>query len=154
MDYRLNALNDQLECKEQMVPDFPSLQYGQLSNGPLVFDSTAYYLANNIAEISYKTFQHINKRYIEGLIGSGAVSASELFYQNRDGHLLMHHELTFLFLAFARLELVSYFNGLLGEIMTNGVAYSDGFILSMAAERIPSDVLQQIIDERNNNGKA
>lgn len=150
MDYKVTTLKDQLECSEQALPDFPTLLFGTVPNGPLVFDSTAFYEANNIAEIDYKIFQRINKRYIEGFINNTELKASDLFFINHDQHILMNHELTFLFLAFAEPSLAAYFNGLIGEVMANGVAYSDGFVLSMASQRIPTDILQQIINNRNN----
>lgn len=149
MDYNVNTLNDQLECSEQALPDFPTLLFGTIDNGPLVFDSTAFYIANNLDEIDYKVFQRMNKRYIESFINNTDLKASDIFYINKDGHILMNHELTFLFLSFAMPTLAAYFNGLIGELMANGVAYSDGFVLSLASQRIPSDVLQQIIDNRN-----
>lgn len=153
MDYKLNTLQDQLECSEQALPDFPTLLFGTIPNGPLVFDSTAFYEANNIEEIDHKVFQRINKRYIESFINNAELKPSDLFFINHDQHILMHHELTFLFLAFAEPSLAAYFNGLIGEIMANGVAYSDGFVLSMATQRIPTDMLHQIINNRTNASK-
>lgn len=150
MDYKTNVLNDQLECAEQALPDFPSLLFGQIPNGPLVFDSTAFYEANGLTEIDYKTFQRLNKRYIESFINNAQLKPTSLFYVNRDQHILMHHELTFLFLSFAEPNLAAYFNGLLGELMANGVTYSDRFVLSLASQRIPTEVLQQIINNRDN----
>lgn len=153
MDYKANTLNELLKCDEQALSDIPSLLFGTVPNGPLVFDSTAFYEANELEEIDYKIFQRLNKRYIESFIDNSDLKASDVFYINRDGHVLMHRELTFLFLSFAMPTLAAYFNGLIGELMANGVAYSDGFALSLASERIPSEILQQIIDNRNNAEK-
>lgn len=150
MDYKITTLNIQLECKEQVLPDVPTLLFGNIKDGPLVFDSTAFYQNNDLEEVDYKIFQRLNKRYIEGFINTTTLKASDLFYLNKDGHVLMNHELTFLFLAFANPVLAAYFNGLIGELMSNGVAYSDGYILSLASDRIPTEYLQQIINERNN----
>ncbi len=149
MDYKVNVLNDQLECSEQALPDIPTLLFGQIPNGPLVFDSTAFYAANGIEEIDYKVFQRLNRRYIEGFIKNTELKSTSMFFINHDQHVLMHHELTFLFLAFADPDLAAYFNGLIGEIMANGVAYSDGFALAMASQRVPTEILQQIINDRN-----
>lgn len=149
MDYKANVLNDQLECSEQALPDFPTLLFGTTPNGILVFDSTAFYAANEIEEIDYKIFQRLNKRYIEGFIKNAELKASDLFFINHDQHVLMNHELTFLFLGFAIPDLAAYFNGLLGEIIANGVAYSDSFVLSMASQRVPTEILQRIINDRN-----
>lgn len=150
MDYKTTTLNAQLECKEQLLPMFPDLQFGDVREELTVFDSTEYYNKRDIGEIDYRTFQRINKRYIESLIKYGEMDSSELFFLNKDGHILMNKELTFLFLAFAEPTLATYFNGLIGDIMTNGVAYSDNYLVALASDRIPSSVLQQIIDNRKN----
>lgn len=150
MDYKTTTLDAQLECKEQLISAFPELQYGDISESLTVFDSTAFYTERNIEEVDYRTFQRINKRYIEGFIKYGGVKQSELFFLNKDGHILMNKELTFLFLAFAEPMIATYFNGLLGDIMVNGMAYSDGYIMALASQRIPTDILQQIINDRNN----
>lgn len=153
MDYKANILDAQLECSEQALSDFPTLQFGTVPNGPLVFDSTAFYMANGTDEIDYRVFQRINKRYIDGFVNNTEMKGTELFFINKDGHVLMNHELTFLFLAFAEPALAAYFNGLIGEIMANGVAYSDSFVLSMTSQRIPTNILQQIITNRENASK-
>lgn len=150
MDYKTTTLNTQLECKEQLISAFPELRYGDISENLSVFDSTAFYAERNIEEVDYKTFQRINKRYIESFIQYGDAEKSKLFFLNKDGHILMNKELTFLFLAFAEPMIATYFNGLLGDIMVNGMAYSDGYVMALASQRIPTDVLQQIINERNN----
>lgn len=148
MDYKINGTAQQIECNENMLPAFPTLKYGQIPNGPLVFDATLF--SKNNPEMDYKTFQRTNKRYIEAIAQyTENTKTSELFYINRDGHILIHHELTFLYIAFVEPELAVYFNGLIGEIMAEGVAYSDDFIVSLAAQRVPSDILQKIIDSRN-----
>lgn len=150
MDYKITTLNAQLECKEQLISAFPELQFGDITEELMVFDSSAYYEERGIEEIDYRTFQRVNKRYIEGLIKYSEIDRSELFYQNKDGHILINKELTFLFLSFAEPALATYFNGLLGEIMLNGFACSDSYIMSLVSQRIPSNILQRIIDERNN----
>lgn len=150
MDYKTTTLNEQLECKEQLLAAFPDLKFGDISEDLTVFDSTAYYIERGLEQIDYRTFQRINKRYIDSLTKYGDANKSELFFLNKDGHILMNKELTFIFLAFAEPILATYFNGLIGDIISNGVAYSDGYVVSLASERIPSDVLQQIIDNRNN----
>lgn len=150
MDYKTTTLNEQLECKEQPLAAFPDLKFGDISEDLTVFDSTAYYIERGLEQIDYRTFQRINKRYIDSLTKYGDANKSELFFLNKDGHILMNKELTFIFLAFAEPILATYFNGLIGDIISNGVAYSDGYVVSLASERVPSDVLQQIIDNRNN----
>lgn len=153
MDYKITNLNKKVVCDQQLLPDIPTLLYGNINDGALVFDSTAFYESSSIEEINYVTFQRLNKRYIGGFINNTSLKSSELFFLNTDGHVLMNHELTFLFLSFANPTLAAYFNGLIGELMSNGVAYSDGYVLSLASEKIPTEFLQQIINERNDSQK-
>lgn len=148
MDYKITSLSRQVKCEEQPLPAFGELKFGNISEQLMVFDSTAFYAERNLEAIDYRTFSRINKRYIEGFIKNGSISQSEIFFLNKDGHILINKELVFLFVTFAVPESIVYFNSLLGEALTNGVAYSDGFIMAMAAQRIPSDVLQEIIDNR------
>lgn len=149
MDYRITTLNEQVKCEEQLIPAFAEAKFGNVSERTMVFDSTAFYIERGIDEIDYRTFQRVNKRYIEGFINNGAFTTSEIFFRNKDGHTLINKDLIFLFIIFADPTVISYFNMIVGDALTNGVAYSDGFIMSLASQRIPSEVLQQIINSRN-----
>lgn len=154
MDYKITSLNQQIKCEEQLIPIFGELKFGNISEQLMVFDSTAFYAERNIDQIDYRTFSRINKRYIEGFINNGSFSQSEVFFLNKDGHVLINKDLAFLFVAFAEPTSIVYFNSLIGEALTNGVAYSDGFIMAMAAQRIPSNVLQEIIDNRQDGAQG
>ena len=149
MNFKTTTLNSLVQCNEPVLAEFPKLMFDNITkDGPLVFDSTFYYLANDIDEIDYKVFQNINKRYIQAFIDNTDVKADELFFLNKDCHILMNRQLTFLFLCFAQPELTAYFNGLLGELMADGMVFSDSFILSLASDRVPTKYLQQIINDR------
>ncbi len=150
MNYKTTTLDEQLDCKEQLLPTIPELHFGSISEELIVFDSTAFYQARGIEEIDYRTFQQNNMRYIKSFIQYGEAKSSELFFINKDGHILMNKELTFLFLSFAEPIIATYFNGLLGDIMANGVAYSDGYVIALASQRLPTDTLKQIIESRAN----
>lgn len=150
MDYKTTTLDKLLKCDKVLVREFPTLKYGIIPNTELqVFDSTNYYLENQLEEIDYKVFQRINKRYIQALVDADSINPSTLFYLNKDSHILMNHELTFIFLSFATPVIGAYFNGVLGELMANGFALSDSFVCSLASERIPTEILQEIINDRN-----
>lgn len=151
MDYRTTILNNGLEVKEVFLPDIPGLYFGILSEDKAVFDYTAYLEENQLPSMDYKVFMRQNKYYIEQLIAQSKRKTSELFYQNTDGHILIAAELVFLCLAFVNPELLRYFNALISDAISDGVAYSSGFVYSMAANRLPSDVLNDIINERQND---
>lgn len=149
MDYKTNTLPEQLECKEIALPTFQNLKFGRVAEDLLVFDSDLFCVHEGVQEFDYKVFQRTMKRFIDSITDNTDTDKSQLFWLNHDGHVLIHQELTFLFLAFVKPVIASYFNGLLGEVMSTGVAYSDDFILSMTQQRVPSDVLQDIINSRN-----
>ena len=151
MDYKTNILKKELKTEEILLPEIEGLTFGIMDEDTAVFDYTAYIKNNSLHPIDYKVFMRTNKHFIESLAKNARKSTAELFFQNTNGHILIAAELTFLCLAFINPELCGYFNSLLTDVITNGVAYSHGFIYSLAAEKIPSEVMQEIIKEREND---
>lgn len=153
MNYKITALPEKVVVNQNLLPEIAGLFCCLLNDEKAVFDYTAYFEENNIEPIDVKVFMQYNKRYIEELAKSSNIKTSQLFYQNKDGHILVDYMLVFLFLAFANPDLLRYFNSLLGYVMTEGVAYSNGFIYSQAMNRLPTEILQDIIDQRNGTGE-
>lgn len=151
MDYKTNILKKELKTDEILLPEIEGLTFGILDEDSAVFDYTDYIERNSLTPVDYKVFMRINKHYINILAKSNNKSTAELFFVNTNGHILVAAELTFLFLAFINPELCSYFNSLLKDVIMDGVAHSYGFIYSLAAEKIPNEVLQEIIKEREND---
>lgn len=151
MDFKTTILKKELKTDEILLPEIEGLVFGIIDEDLVVFDYTAYIENNALTPIEYKVFMRVNKRFIESLAKNAGKSTAELFFQNPNGHILVAAELAFLFLAFINPDLCSYFNGLLSDVISNGVAYSHGFIYSLATEKIPTEVLQEIIKEREND---
>lgn len=151
MDYKTTILKTGVEVKDTFLADIPGLYFGVLSEDKAVFDFTAYVDENKLQAPDHKAFMRLNKHFIESLAKLSGKKTSELFYQNTDGHILIASELVFLCLAFVNPELLGYFNALVSDAITDGVAYSSGFVYSMAAHRLPSEVLNDIIKERQND---
>lgn len=151
MDYKTNILANELEITETLLPEIAGLHFGILGEDKAVFDYTQYFEENNLQPIDYKIFMRANKHFIEILTKQTNKNTTEVFYQNPNGHILVAAELVFLFLAFANPDMCLYFNGLISDVISDGVAYSNGFIFSMAAQRLPTDVLHDIIKERQND---
>lgn len=151
MDYKTTILNNGVEVKDALLLDIPGLYFGVLSEDKAVFDYTAYIEENKLQASDYKVFMRLNRHFIEPLAKQSGRKTSDLFYQNTDGHILIASELVFLCLAFANPELLGYFNALVSDAISDGVAYSSGFVYSMAVHRLPSDVLNEIIKERQND---
>lgn len=151
MDYKTNALSTKAEINDNLMPDLNGLLFGLIEQEVVVFDFTAYIEANEIKDIDYKTIMRQNRHFIDQIIKTTGRSSAKCFYQNTDGHILITAELLYLFLCAVNPEMTTYFNNLLNDVFTNGVAYSNGFVYSMAASRLPSDVLTDIIKEREND---
>jgi hypothetical protein len=151
MDYKTTTLIKELETTETLLPEIQGLYFGFMGEDKAVFDYTAYFEENKIQHIDYKVFMRINKHFIEPLVRASQKKTSELFYQNTNGHILVAAELAFVFLAFANPEMCVYFNSLITDVISYGVAYSNGFLYSMAAQRLPSEALNEIINERKND---
>lgn len=151
MDYKTTTLIKELEINEVLLPEIQGLYFGSIRENKAVFDYTAYFEENQIQYIDYKVFMRTNKHFIEPLIKASQKKTSELFYQNTNGHILVAAELAFIFLAFANPEMCMYFNSIITDAISYGVAYSNGFLYSMAAQRLPSEALNEIINERKND---
>lgn len=151
MNYKINQLSKPVKCELTRFPDIAALKYGHLSNDksqPLVFDVTSFCEATG-EEVDVNVFMKSQRLYIDRLVQVGILKAGELFYVDKNKRVYMIEGLEPLFLMYASKTYQIYFYELLGEIMTTGVAVSDGFVLKMALDRIPSETLQEIIRHRN-----
>lgn len=151
MDYKTSILINELSVDDPVLPEINGLFWGQLNEDTAVFDYTRYFEENKIEPIDHKAFMRVNKHFIKTLIEVSGKKTSDLFFQNTNGHILVTAELAFLFLAFANPDLCQYFNNLIYEALSNGVAYSTGFIYSMAAQKLPDEVMQDIIKDRKDD---
>ena len=151
MDYKRNLLTKEVVCDKKLLEDFEGLMFGSHDNQAL-FDATEFCLASKVDEVDYLTFSRQNKRYIEALITSGSVERGKMFYLNTNGHELIDVNLVFLYISFAVPTIFTYFNSIVGDAIAKGVAFSDGFVATLAAARIPSEILSEIINSRMSNG--
>ncbi len=149
MDYKITTLSNGIELKEPLIEDFSDLLFGTTPDGTLVFDATEYCnRTEENSQFNVRLFMRTCKPFIEGFITVGEFDPGKMFYQNSDGHALIHEQLTYLFLSFTNKIWLIYFNSLLSDVITNGVAYSDSFLLKQTIQRVPSDVLEKIIESR------
>ncbi len=151
MDYKLTTLIEKVECEKNEIADFPTMKFGNLLNGQSVFDATRYYEDNELEPIDYKVFGRICKCFINALASRLELNVGELFFLNTDGHILINKDLAILFLQFANPDVCAYFDSMLWDILENGFALSDGMVATMAAARVPNEVLQEIIEQRSVN---
>ena len=151
MDYKINILQEAVSCNEIALQDIPQLKFGIIDT-VIVFDATAYCEFIK-ARFDMKQFSRLQKSQIQIIASAQQVSIGNLFYQNKDGHALINKELVFLFLAYASPEMLAYFNQLVSDAITDGIALSDGYIASVINEKVPNEVLKNILDTRMNGKK-
>lgn len=155
MDYKISVLPHAIELKDSLIEDFSDLLFGTTHDGTPVFDATEYC---NRVETEYqfnaRVFMRNCKPFIEGFIKAGELDPSKMFYQNTDGHSLIHEQLVYLFLMFTSNVWLIYFNSLISDVINTGVAYSNSFLLKQAIQRIPSDVMEKIIETRKEDEQS
>ena len=155
MDYKISVLPQAIELKDSLIEDFSDLLFGTTPDGTPVFDATEY--CNRVemeSQFNARVFMRNCKPFIEGFIKAGELDPSKMFYQNTDGHSLIHEQLVYLFLMFTSNVWLIYFNSLISDVINTGVAYSDSFLLKQAIQRIPSDVLEKIIETRKEDEQS
>jgi len=154
MDYKTTYLKDDPKETEELFPELTGLKFSTVSQGQVVFDATNYIAVNKLEDVDYKIFSRSCKSMIKVLADHYNRPTSELFYVAPNNHVWISSELVFLYIAFCNPEMLLYFNNLVGDAISDGVAYSDGFAYSLAESRLPNDVLQEIIKQRSINGNT
>lgn len=148
MDYKTNVLSVDVNTTEQFLPEFENMRFGILDANRALFNYSEYFKLKGIPPVDYKAFMRANSHYINSIVSGTELRTSELFYQNPNGDILVAAELSLLFLAYIDSDLCKYFNGLLVSVISDGVAYSNGFAYGLAEERIPTNILKKIIKDR------
>jgi len=151
MDYKVNILPKEIELKEAPIADFPDALFGMTPDNIPVFDATEYCKRTEEGDFlnsHCKLFMRACKLFIVAIIDAGELDQTKMFYQNANGHVLVHNDLFFLFLAYIDKMWVAYFNSIVSEAITNGIAYSDTHVMRLAAQRIPNEVLEKLIKSR------
>ena len=151
MDYKINILQKEVSCKEMALQDIPLLKFGVVDN-KLVFDATAYCQSKELA-FNVKVFSRGYRMLIDVIAKDNNVSIGNLFYQNANGNILIDRELVFIFLACVEPGMLIYFNQLITDAITEGIALSDGYIASVINAKVPNEVLENIMQSRSNEKK-
>ena len=151
MDYKTNNLLQGVDIEDAIFPEIEGLLFGTFGQDKIVFDYTAYIEFNKLSAVDYKAFMRNAKRSIETLVKHYRLSTSELFYQNTNGHILIEAKLVFVFLAYINPDMLIYFNEIVADTISEGVACSHSYLYSLASEKLPTQELQRIIHERSNS---
>lgn len=149
MKPKLNQLTKIVECQENIFPDIPDIFVGNINPEKIVFDATAYCEAVDAELPPYSAFYTQCYRYIDAICKNTEKKSSELFYVNTDKHLLIDVSLALIFIQYVNPETCFYFNNMVITCLTNGIAFSEGFVMQMASLQLPDEALQEIIKSRH-----
>ena len=91
------------------------------------------------------------KVFIELLAQGNYIKTAEIFFQNKDGHLLISKTLAYPFIITSNMENMDYIFSLLDDIFGNGHTLSNAYITFLAANRLSNETLKSIIRENEKN---
>jgi hypothetical protein len=148
MNWKINDLKKDVEFTESSLLDFPELHFGKVPDGTVVFDATEYCETENL-DFMYETFLKLNKVYITRLLEKEVINPGNIWFMTPSRHLLINQYLAFIFLQFANPDAFYHFMQILSDAMTDGVAYSDYHVMSLAMGRIPTETLKEMISKRD-----
>lgn len=153
MDYKINMFAKNVDADQDIFPEVSGLHFAVLNNGQAVaFDADLYLEENGLEPLDVKVFMRLCKRFIENIIRFTGTQPSHLFYQTPNGHILMAADLTFLYMSFVNPEMCNYLNQLAVDIMRDGQAFSNGFVYEMARDRLSTELLKDILKDRDEQG--
>lgn len=141
MTIKVSGKSIDLKCTEQVFSEFPDLLFGNTIDNGIVFDATSY-IQNK--PITVDDFFRKCDWMIESLIKSYELDINECFFINKEGHILIDGNLTYLFLSFAEQDFLAYMCDRCNDLFKDGVAVSDSYILRHAFERLDEKSLNKI----------
>ncbi len=143
MNYKLNVLKKKVKCSERPFSEIP-ISVGTVGDGQSVFDIDQYCEEAGVEVEDWKIFTQRHRLYIERYAARAEKKTSELFYQNTDGHILMDLSLVFIYLIYKDDDLSAYLFSLLTDVLSDGVCFSDTYVVELAAERLPEEVVRRM----------
>lgn len=149
MKPKLNILSKEVRCESVIFEDIPNLKAGTAGINIEVFDATEFCKASDLEEPPYYSFYTHCYRTIKAKVDNDSIKDADLFYQNTDGHILIHVSLAMIYMQHVDPNISLYFDSIAAQCLINGIAFSDSFAVNMAMERIPDETLQQIITARH-----
>lgn len=149
MKPKLNILPKLVECQDILFPDIPSIVIADINGNKTIFDATAYCEGAGVDLPSYATFYTQCYKVIELICKENSINSSELFYQNKNDHLLIDVSLALVFAQYATPEMALYINNLAVSCFINGMVFSETFVARLASFQLPDATLQEIIASRH-----
>lgn len=151
MYYKVNQLNEPVECDSIKYSELPSLLFGKLTfdNDEIGVFNASEYCKSLGGRLDVYKFMQSNKLYIDRLVNNEKVNPDKLFFIHSDKQILIASEIAIVFLMSINPELFLYFVDMILDLLSGGIAVSDRKIMELVMDRVPNDVLNQIINSRN-----
>lgn len=126
-----------LVCTERSFPEFPNLLFGTSPEGASYFDASAYTSNNDVVH----SFFHECATLIEKLTKSYQLASNQIAFTNKQGHILIDGNFTYLFLSFVEPDFLAFIYDRIHEMFAKGVVVSDSYLLHHALIRLPQELL-------------
>lgn len=149
MKPKLNILPKLVECQEVLFPDMPGILVADISGNKAVFDATVYCERSGVDLPPYATFYSQCYKVIDLICKENNLNSSEIFYQNKDNHLLIDVLFALVFAQYATPEMALYINNIAVSCFINGMVFSETFVARLASFQLPDATLQEIIASRH-----
>lgn len=137
-----------LKCSVPFSAEFPDiLTVTSDDDGTTYFDASAYIESKKDDSLSVdKFFYHF--RYLHyTLLREYKMDAEKTVLTDRNSHILIDVRFIYLFIFYVEPEFLAYVNDTLAELFANGVVFSDTYIVQLARERLPKDLLMLLANE-------
>ena len=152
MKYKIETLDEVVKCEDIKFPDIASLKFGTTPSKIDVFDVTAYCEDNKI-DFDFQKFSSKHSYYIDLLIENKIIDANNIVFIAKGKQVLMVEGLEQLFLSYVNKELYFYFSQIIESTLENGFSISDGLLTRMVIDRVPSNILEDIVKSRNEESR-
>lgn len=151
MNYKVNQCDKPIECNTIRFSELPSLLFGKISlaNKEVeVFDASEYCKSMGGKLDVYK-FMQTNRIYIDRVVYNNNLDVNNLFFVLPNQKILILSEIVIVFLISINPEMFLYFIDMMLDLLGNGIVVSDKKIMELVMDRVPNDILKQIMDSRN-----
>lgn len=138
-----------LKCTETALAEFPKLLFGtDEASNKTYFDATSY-----LQQLSpSRPISHFWNQYrpqISALCNAYKIPVEDIYKINDEGHYLIDGNLVYLFISFVEPDFLAFMCDRTHEILTEGISVSDTYLVQSVRNRLSSEVLKQIENERN-----
>lgn len=136
-------------CTERAFPEFPDMLFGKADDGTHYIDATLY-LQKHGPSSNLDEFFMKYEAIISAMKASYGIPDSGIHAINEEGHHLIDSNLIYLLIAFAEPSFWAYIFDRVHEMFSSGFCVSDTYVLGIARERLPKEVVMEAFNNGEN----